>query len=97
MAKKKIISDLALARLIERITKDTQPLNDYFSYYGHKVTLQSGSRDFVQVYIDKDISFSFDFWTKKLHIAYTANPNQAKVIKKTFDIIYGKNRIKLIK
>lgn len=69
MAKKK--SYKWLSRLIDKITKSDQPNNDSFVYYGHLVSLQSGTRDFVDVYIsDMDYRnqwhFSFDFWTKEL-------------------------------
>ena len=60
-----------LARLIDRITKSEQANNDCFEYYGHRVTLQSGTRDYVSVNVaDMDyrqqIDFSFDYWTKEL-------------------------------
>ena len=60
-----------LNRLVDKITSKDCPNNDYFEYYGHKVTLQSGTHDFVDVTIsDMDnrnqITFSFDFWTKEL-------------------------------
>ena len=62
-----------LNRLVDKITSKDCPNNDYFEYYGHKVTLQSGTHDFVDVTIsDMDnrnqITFSFDFWTKELSI-----------------------------
>ena len=38
-----------LKRLIDRITKSEQANNDYFEYYGHRITLQSGTRDYVSV------------------------------------------------
>ena len=60
-----------LTRLIDRITKSEQANNDFFVYYGHRVTLQSGTRDYVSVNVaDMDyrhqIDFSFDYWTKEL-------------------------------
>ena len=40
-----------LNRLVDKITSKDCPNNDYFEYYGHKVTLQSGTHDFVDVTI----------------------------------------------
>lgn len=73
MAKKK--SYKWLARLVDKITKKDSPNNNYFWYYGREVTLQSGTRDYVDVTIAEvygggwhknEICFTFDFWTRDL-------------------------------
>ena len=60
-----------LYRLIDRITKDDASNNDYFTYYGYIITLQSGTRCYMDVMIqdakgNNIFDFSFDFWTEKL-------------------------------
>ena len=62
-------------RLIDRITKSGQSNNDSFTYYGHLVALQSGTRGYVSVTLYKAgnryggelADFSFDYWTLELH------------------------------
>ena len=83
-----------LARLIDRITKSEQPNNDYFEYYNHRVTLQSGTRDYVSVTVsDMDyhnqISFSFDYWTKKLCFEGYNDYDERDAIIKAFKRIYN--------
>lgn len=81
-----------LSNLIDRITKNDQSLNDTFTYYGKEVTLQSGTTDYMDVYIrDNDgyISFTFDFWTKELVIDNVLFESQAKAIISAFRRIYG--------
>ena len=43
-----------LSRLIDKITKSDCPNNNYFMYYGHHVTLESGTPDYVSVNIAED-------------------------------------------
>ena len=88
-----------LARLIDRITKKEQPNNDYFEYYNHLVTLQSGTRDFVDVYIsDRDycnqINFSFDYWTYDLAFFSYNDYDERDAIIKAFRKFYGEIDIK---
>ena len=82
-----------LNRLVDKITSKDCPNNDYFEYYGHKVTLQSGTHDFVDVTIsDMDnrnqITFSFDFWTKELCFDGYNNYDERDSIVKAFRSIY---------
>lgn len=64
-------------RLVERITKKSQPTNDTFCFYGHLVIMQSGTPEYtdVMVYGTTDqyegmlAEFSFDFWTYELYIS----------------------------
>lgn len=86
-----------LARLIDRITKSEQPNNDYFEYYNHRVTLQSGTRDYVDVTVsDMDyrnqISFSFDYWTKELCFESYNDYDERDAIIKAFKCIYNDGR-----
>lgn len=84
-------------RLIERITKKTQPTNDTFCFYGHLIVLQSGTVDYtnVMVYNTTDpytgmlAEFSFDFWTYELNIATAEDEDLEKAITRSFKRIYG--------
>lgn len=83
-------------RLIDRITSVSQSTNDSFTYYGHFVNLQSGTRDYVAVtiYSDTDMysgsmaDFTFDFWTKQLHIEYVDNDSMEEAITTAFRSLY---------
>lgn len=81
-------------RLIDRITRSEQSNNDYFTYYGHRVALQSGMRDFVDVYIadmnDRNqINFSFDYDLKELCFFSYNNYDERDAIIKAFKRIYN--------
>ena len=83
-----------LARLIDRITKSEQSNNDYFEYYGHRITLQSGTRDYVDVHIsDMDYrnqtGFTFDYWTKELCFTSYNDYDERDAIIKAFKRIYN--------
>ena len=81
-----------LTRLVDRITKTDCPNNDCFNYYGRKVILSSGTRDFVDVTIHdrrSQVCFSFDFWTKELCLESYETYTQRDVIIKTFRRIYN--------
>lgn len=90
-----------LARLVDKITKTNCPNNNYFWYYGHIVTLSSGTRDYVSVTIAEDdrgwqknqIEFNFDFWTKELVFEYYNDYDERDAIIKAFKSIYGRNNI----
>ena len=43
-----------IKKLINRVTKISQPNNDNFTYYGNEVTLQSGTPDYVVVSVKKE-------------------------------------------
>lgn len=83
-----------LERLIDRITRTEQSNNDYFDYYGHRVTLQSGTRDYVSVNIsDRDyrnqIDFSFDYWTKEIDFEGYGNYDERDAIIRGFKRVYN--------
>lgn len=83
-----------LARLINRITKSEQSNNDYFNYYGHRITLQSGTRDYVDVHIsDMDyknqVNFTFDFWTYDLVFFQYNEYEERDAIVRAFKKYYG--------
>ena len=81
-----------LTRLIDKITKTDCPNNDSFNYYGRKVVLSSGTRDFVDVTIHdghSQVCFSFDFWTKELCLESYETYTQRDVIIKAFRRIYN--------
>lgn len=72
-------------RLVEKIT--TSPSNNMeFCYYGHLVSLQSGTTDYVDVtvynttdrYSGETADFSFDYWTKELDIGYRSEERRCR-------------------
>lgn len=83
-------------QLIDRITSVNQSNNDCFTYYGHYVNLQSGTRDYVAVticrasdrYSGSMAEFTFDFWTKQLHIEFAVSDNMEEEIIKAFKSLY---------
>ncbi len=87
-----------LERLVDKITKDTQPNNDYFVYYNHNITLHSGTVDYVGVTIQdldlrNEIDFNFDFWTYELVFECYNNFDERDAIVNAFRKIYGRLNI----
>lgn len=83
-----------LKRLVDKITRSNCPNNNYFLYYGHKIVLQSGTCDYVDVTIsamdNNDlIGFSFDFWTKELHFKAYTDYDERDTIISVLRQIYG--------
>ena len=90
-----------IKRLIDKSTRTEQSLNDTFNYYEFKVIIQSGTNGYFNavVSLKEDnhcyiASFSFDYWTKEVHISDAVNDNVIMNIIEGFDILYGKNNIK---
>lgn len=90
-----------IKRLIDKLTRTEQSLNDTFNYYEFKVIIQSGTNGYfnADVSLKEDnycyiTSFSFDYWTKEVHIRNAVNDNVIMNIIEGFDILYGKNNIK---
>lgn len=90
-----------IKRLIDKLTRTEQSLNDTFNYYEFNVIMQSGTNGYfnADVSLKEDnhcyiASFSFDYWTKKVHITDAVNDNVIMNIIEGFDILYGKNNIK---
>lgn len=90
-----------IKRLIDKLTRTEQSLNDTFNYYEFKVIIQSGTNGYfnADVSLKEDnhcyiASFSFDYWTKEVHISNAVNDNVIMNIIEGFDILYGKNNIK---
>lgn len=88
-------------RLIDRITSVSQSNNDSFKYYGHYVNLQSGTRDYVAVTINRGADmysgsmadFTFDFWTKQLHIEFAESDSIEEAIITAFRDLYNSIKI----
>lgn len=88
-------------RLIDRITSVNQSNNDTFSFFGHCVTLLSGTRDYVDVTINMTTDpyspaiaeFTFDFWTKELVIEYCKDDKLEEVIISAFRKLYTEIKI----
>lgn len=82
-----------MERLIDKITQKDCPNNNYFTYYGHEVVLQSGTRDYMDVTISKDnhelVSFNFDFWTKELVFESYREYDERDAIVRAFRHFYG--------
>ena len=90
-----------IKRLIDKLTRTEQSLNDTFNYYEFNVIIQSGTNGYfnADVSLKEDnhcyiASFSFDYWTKEVHITDAVNDNVIMNIIEGFDILYGKNNIK---
>lgn len=90
-----------IKRLIDKLTRTEQSLNDTFNYYEFNVIIQSGTNGYfnADVSLKEDnhcyiASFSFDYWTKEVHIRNAVNDNVIMNIIEGFDILYGKNNIK---
>lgn len=82
-----------IEKLIDKITKDDFPNNVSFTYYGHDITCSSGTNGYVNVYCGKLFDFSFDYWTKRLHIEMYSDEYVANTIVRTFHRIYGKTNM----
>ena len=87
-------------RLVDKIT--TSPSNNMeFCYYGHLVSLQSGTTDYVAVtlynttdrYSGELADFDFDYWTHKLHVEYAESDRLFRAIEKAFKSIYSGVRV----
>ena len=90
-----------IKRLIYKLTRTEQSLNYTFNYYEFNVIIQSGTNGYfnADVSLKEDnhcyiASFSFDYWTKEVHITDAVNDNVIMNIIEGFDILYGKNNIK---
>ena len=88
-------------RLIDKLTRTEQSLNDTFNYYEFNVIMQSGTNGYFNAHVSLKednycyiASFSFDYWTKEVHITDAVNDNVIMNIIEGFDILYGKNNIK---
>lgn len=83
-----------IKRLIDRITRTSQSNNDYFTYYGNEVSLQSGTPDYVVVSVKTEnanvMEFDFDFLTKELNITFADTDETLDIIVNAFKEIYGK-------
>lgn len=77
-------------KLINKICNQNTPINTSFNWFNkYKVTLQSGTNDFVSVYVENPninhlpnciASFSIDFLTKNLFIEQTYTENDTDFI-----------------
>ena len=82
-----------LPRLLDKITKTTTPNNSEFTYYGHKVTMLSGTTDYTDVTIqDKRgntiLDFSLDFLTKECDICGYTDYNLRDSLVNTLNKLY---------
>lgn len=82
-----------IKKLINRVTKTSQPNNDNFIYYGNEVTLQSGTPDYVVVSVKTEkenvLEFDFDFLTKELNITFADTDETLDTIIKSFKELYN--------
>ncbi len=92
-----------IQRLIDRISKSGQSNNDSFTYYGHLVELQSGTRDYISVTLYKTgdryggelADFSFDCWTLELHFVSTAGKSMTESIINAFRHFYAPREVRV--
>ena len=92
-----------IQKLIDRITKSGQSNNDSFTYYGHLVELQSGTRDYVSMTLYKTddryggelADFSFDYWTLELHFVGTVGKVLTEKIISAFRHFYAPRKIRV--
>ena len=88
-----------IKKLINRVTKISQPNNDNFTYYENEVTLQSGTPDYVVVSVKTEDSnimeFDFDFLTKELNITFADTDETLDTIIKSFKELYGNVKISI--
>ena len=90
-----------VTRVINKITRNETPNNTSFYMYGHYVSLQSGTRDYVDVTIYKGdcnftdilISFDYDFWLNELNISESDNDVICNRVIEEFKKIYGKIKV----
>ena len=92
-----------IKRLIDKLTRTEQSLNDTFNYYEFKVIIQSGTNGYFKAYVSLKednycyiASFSFDYWTKEVHITDAVNDNVIMNIIEGFDILYGKKQYQIL-
>lgn len=86
-----------IPRLIGHITSSSQSNNDTFIFYGHRIDLQSGTPDYVDVtiyrtadrYSGEVANFSFDYLTKELYIEYADSEAVGNAVQAAFRNIYG--------
>lgn len=74
--------------LVKKITRSDCDANQRFYYFNNKVELQSGMRDYVDVWINTDDNFSFDFDTKEL-VIFTGCEDFKDILINSFNEIYG--------
>lgn len=84
-----------IAKLIEKITDGDTP-NDYQFYcYGKEVIMQSGTEDYVSVFVNEKhktiMDFSLDFWTYECVVDYVEYPEYLTAIKSALKNLYSRN------
>ncbi len=92
-----------VGRLVHRITRKAQPLNDAFRYYGRNIVLQSGMKEFVVVTVKEiddrhfgdTLEFDYDFMTHKLFFNSTQCRKMTERVIDGFKEIYGQDNIKV--
>lgn len=79
--------------LVKKITRTDCNTNQNFYYFNNKIELQSGMRGYVDVWINTNDNFSFDFDTKEL-VIFTGCEDFKDILINSFNEIYG--RIKVV-
>lgn len=79
--------------LVRKITRTDCNTNQNFYYFNNKIELQSGMRGYVDVWVNNDSNFSFDFDTKEL-VIFTGCEDFKDILINSFNEIYG--RIKVV-
>lgn len=74
--------------LVKKITRTDCDTNQSFYYFNNIVELQSGMRNYVDVWINHNNNFSFDFDTKEL-VIFTGCEDFKYILISSFKEIYG--------
>lgn len=89
-------------RLIKRISRKSQSLNDSFTYYRRTVVLQSCMRDFCVVIVTETddrhfgntLEFDVDFDTMKVRFQSTQCRKMTDRVIETFKYLYGAKNVR---
>lgn len=78
--------------LVNKITRTDCNTNQNFYYFNNKIELQSGMRNYVDVWINTNDNFSFDFDTKEL-VFFTGCEDFKDILISSFNEIYGRIKV----
>ena len=71
-------SENFLKKLVHRIV-NSKTNNEYFSYFGHEVNIQSGTSDYADISIDGNINFDIDYDTLDVHFQSIGNLKENEI------------------
>lgn len=71
-------SENFLKKLVHRIV-NSKTNNEYFSYFGHEVNIQSGTSDYADISVDDNINFDIDYDTLDVHFQSIGNLKENEI------------------